>query len=251
MDYRTETWIAVDLNFESEKSRGGGKELYLSFGAEFTNRSTGTTLTLPGFWYGGRTFTVRFAPTEPGEWTYRTICPADPSLDARCGTVTADPYSGDLAVYRHGFVTTNGSKHFVYADGTPFFYLGDTHWNMYAEEFDGPGPHAGDTGAESHFRYIVDRRAEQGFTVYQSEPIGTGTGYSFPSGHATTAGPICGGLAVSSRKRSRLVFWILIVLILRRTLSGWGGRDNGLTVRRFFRRQPGTTAYKRNEVTHS
>ena len=175
MDYRTETWIALDLHFESEKSRGGGKELYLSFDAEFVNKSTGTTLTLPGFWYGGRTFTVRFAPTEPGEWTYRTICPTDPSLDAKTGTVTADPYTGDLAIYRHGFVTTNGSKHFVYADGTPFFYLGDTHWNMYDEEFDVPGPWAGDTGAEAQFRYIVDRRAEQGFTVYQSEPIGTGT----------------------------------------------------------------------------
>ena len=126
-----------------------------------------------GFWNGGREFVVRFAPTEPGEWGFVTSAPNDPDLDGRTGTVKANPYSGNLEIYKRGFVTTNGSKHFVYADGTPFFYLGDTHWNMYQEEFDGAGPHAGETGAQSHFKYIADRRVEQGFTVYQSEPIGT------------------------------------------------------------------------------
>jgi hypothetical protein len=43
---------------------------------------------------------------------------------------------------------------------------------MASEELDSAGDHAGDTGASSHFKYIVDRRTEQGFTVYQSEPIG-------------------------------------------------------------------------------
>lgn len=85
-------------------------------------------------------------------------------------------------MYRHGFVkSVPGKKYLVYADGTPFFYLGDTHWGMYTEEFDSPGPHAGETGAESHFKYIVDRRAEQGFTVYQSEPIGAA--FKISDGH--------------------------------------------------------------------
>ena len=173
MTYETETWIAVDLEFISNKAYTTNKQVYAQFDAVFTNPATGTCLTIPGFWNGGRTFIVRFAPTEAGVWEYVTTAPNDPDLDGRSGTVTAKPYSGDLDVYKHGFVTTNGSKHFVYADGTPFFYLGDTHWNMYEEEFDSPGPHAGNTGAESHFKYIVDKRAEQGFTVYQSEPIGT------------------------------------------------------------------------------
>ncbi|MCR5464925.1 MAG: DUF4038 domain-containing protein [Bacteroidales bacterium] len=81
---------------------------------------------------------------------------------------------GELAVYKHGFVRVEpGNKHMTHADGTPFFYLGDTHWGMYSEELDAPGPHAGETGAESHFKYIVDRRVEQSFTVYQSEPLGS------------------------------------------------------------------------------
>ena len=173
MKYETETWIAVDLTFRSNREYRPNGQLYAQFDAVFTNRRTGTALKLPGFWNGGRDFVLRFAPTEPGEWDFLTCAPNDPDLDGKSGTVTAKPYSGELDIYKHGFVTTNGSKHFVYADGTPFFYLGDTHWNMYDEEFDSAGPYAGDTGAASHFRYIVDRRVEQGFTVCQSEPIGT------------------------------------------------------------------------------
>ncbi|MBQ4080319.1 MAG: DUF4038 domain-containing protein [Thermoguttaceae bacterium] len=171
--FETETWIAVDLPFTSNKSYREGEQLYARFDAVFTNPATGTSLTVPGFWDGGQTFVVRFAPTEAGEWDFATAAPDDPDLDGKTGKVIAKPYSGDLEIYRRGFVTTNGSKHFVYADGTPFFYLGDTHWSIYREEFDSPGPYAGDTGAESHFKYIVDKRVEQGFTVYQSEPIGT------------------------------------------------------------------------------
>ena len=171
--FETETWIAVDLPFTSNKSCREGEQLYARFDAVFTNPATGTSLTIPGFWDGGSTFVVRFAPTEAGEWDFATAAPDDPDLDGKTGKVIAKPYSGDLEIYRRGFVTANGSKHFVYADGTPFFYLGDTHWSIYREEFDSPGPYAGDTGAESHFKYIVDKRVEQGFTVYQSEPIGT------------------------------------------------------------------------------
>lgn len=171
--FETETWIAVDLPFTSNKSYREGEQLYARFDAVFTNPATETSLTIPGFWDGGSTFVVRFAPTEAGEWDFATAAPDDPDLDGKTGKVIAKPYSGDLEIYRRGFVTANGSKHFVYADGTPFFYLGDTHWSIYREEFDSPGPYAGDTGAESHFKYIVDKRVEQGFTVYQSEPIGT------------------------------------------------------------------------------
>ncbi|MBQ9812354.1 MAG: DUF4038 domain-containing protein [Thermoguttaceae bacterium] len=169
----TETWIAVDLPFTSNKSYGEGEQVYAQFDVAFTNPASGTSLTIPGFWDGEGTFVARFAPTETGEWDYVTSAPDDPDLDGKTGKVIAKPYSGDLEIYKRGFVKTNGSKRFVYADGTPFFYLGDTHWSLYREEFDSPGPYAGDVGAKSHFKYIVDKRVEQGFTVYQSEPIGT------------------------------------------------------------------------------
>lgn len=138
----------------------------------FIHARSGDTLVRPAFWDGGNVFLVRFAPTRAGKWKWRTACPQDASLDGIKGSLSSKEYDGDLPLYRHGFVRVEpGRKYMNYADGTPFFYLGDTHWGMYTEELDAPGPNAGNTGAESHFEYIVDRRVEQGFTVYQSEPI--------------------------------------------------------------------------------
>lgn len=140
-----------------------------------TNAGDGTVLTVPCFWDGGATWRARFALTSEGLWTYETVCsnPSDAGLHGRTGAVLAVPYTGELEIYRHGFVTADtGARYFTYSDKTPFFYLGDTHWGMAREELDSAGPHAGDIQTTSHFKYIVDRRARQGFTVYQSEPIG-------------------------------------------------------------------------------
>ena len=50
--------------------------------------------------------------------------------------------------------------------------------------------------------------------VPAGDAIRTASGYSFPSGHTATAGPIYGGLAVRVRKRQRWLAWILVLLIL-------------------------------------
>lgn len=167
-----QTWRMTELRFESSNdyTTGGSEAVVLDI--TFTHSKTGETLLRPAFWDGENIFLVRFAPTKEGKWKWESSCPQDESLDGLKGSLTCGKYDGDLAVYKHGFVRVEpGKKYMTYADGTPFFYLGDTHWGMYTEEFDSPGPHAGDTGAESHFKYIIDRRVEQGFTVYQSEPI--------------------------------------------------------------------------------
>ena len=44
--------------------------------------------------------------------------------------------------------------------------------------------------------------------------IHTATGYSFPSGHVSTAGPMYGGLAVSARKRAPWISVICLTLLL-------------------------------------
>ena len=46
------------------------------------------------------------------------------------------------------------------------------------------------------------------------DAISTATGYSFPSGHTATAGPIYGGLAVSFREKSKVFSVICIILVL-------------------------------------
>ena len=168
-----ETWRLAELAFESETdySSGGGDAVRLD--VAFTNVETGASLVRPAFWDGGKTFRVRFAPTAPGRWKWRSTCPDDASLSGKEDSLACRPYTGILELYRRGFVqTVAGKKYFAYADGTPFFYLGDTHWGMYKEEIDEAGPHADGIETDSHFKYIVNRRVQQGFTVYQSEPIG-------------------------------------------------------------------------------
>ncbi len=160
-DYVTEQWIVIDIPFTANTTVKNITSTELD--VTFKNRSTGTTLKMPGFWDGGKDWKVRFAPTECGIWDYETVTTGeDIGISGIKGTLASNAYKGDLAIYKHGFVTTKAdTKYFVYADGTPFFYLGDTHWSMAMEEC-----------SDKHFKYIVDRRVAQGFTVYQSEPIG-------------------------------------------------------------------------------
>lgn len=159
---QAETWRVSELCFTASRSydAGGGDRVRMD--VRFSNQSTGRTLSIPAFWDGGDRFVVRFAPPEPGRWTWQSTCPDDPALDGRKGSLRCRKYTGDLAIYRHGFIEARkGMKYLMYADGTPFFYLGDTHWGMYTEEL-----------SDDHFKRIVRRRVEQGFTVIQSEPIG-------------------------------------------------------------------------------
>lgn len=169
-----QTWMMTELKFESanDYSSGGSEEIDLE--VVFTHSKSGESFVRPAFWDGGKSFIVRFAPTKEGRWKWKASCLEDKSLDGLQGSLKCAEYDGDLAIYQHGFVKSEpGKKYLVYADGTPFFYLGDTHWGMYTEEIDEKGPHAGSIDTDSHFKYIVDRRVEQGFTVYQSEPIGS------------------------------------------------------------------------------
>ncbi len=176
-DYVVDIWNVFQISFKSTKNyteeNSQPQQFYVIMDVEFTNRDTGTKLTIPTYWNGGNIFGVRFAPTETGVWDAKTICATDDSLNDITFTVGAKEYAGELDIYKHGFVKTeSGKKHFVYNDGTPFFYLGDTHWSMLSEEFDSAGDRAGDIQTDSHFKYIVDKRVEQGFTVYQSQPLG-------------------------------------------------------------------------------
>ena len=171
----TENWIAVELTFQTKEQYNpvSCEAFYVKMDVVFTHEETKETLCIPAFWYEEKVFKVRFAPVREGLWTYRTVCAEDASLNGLKGIVLSKAYQGELEIYKRGFVTTGyGHKYFTYADGTPFFYLGDTHWTMFTEELDEAGSHAGDIETDSHFKYIVDKRVEQGYTVYQSEPIG-------------------------------------------------------------------------------
>lgn len=173
------TWVAQELEFTSSKTYLNPFE-DVDIEAVFTCGNK--KLTIPGFWDGGNTWRIRFSLSKEGIWDYTINCTdkENKGLTAQ-GTVECVKYDGDLEIYKRGFLKTKPhTRYFMYNDGTPFFYLGDTHWTFCREEFDSPGDYAGDIKCESHFKYIVDKRVEQGFTVYQSEPIDAG--YSLSKG---------------------------------------------------------------------
>ena len=131
----------------------------------------GTVIRRPAFWDGGKTFAVRVALTELGGWKYQTVCSDknNRGLHLCTGMLKCVPYAGEHEIYKRGFLTIQpNSRYFSYRDGTPFFYLGDTHWFLCHEKWDCSNV----DGIESQFRYTVDHRVSQGFTVYQSEPLG-------------------------------------------------------------------------------
>lgn len=130
----------------------------------------GEEIKRPAFWDGGNTWKIRFAPTKSGKWEMMTYCNVkrDKGLHKIKARINVREYEGDLSIYRHGFLRiSEGGRYFVYDDGTPFFYLGDTHWCFVHERFSTSNA----PGIPSQFCYTVDKRVEQGFTVYQSEAI--------------------------------------------------------------------------------
>lgn len=139
------------------------------------------TITRPAFWDGGDTWIIRFAPTIQGVWKMDTHCSdqSNAGMNEIKRSVVCKPYTGNQEIYKHGFLKISDNKrYFVYADGTPFFYLGDTHWLFIHERFNSSNIKT----VSSQFKYIVDKRAAQGFTVYQSEAIQHPHGQNTPTG---------------------------------------------------------------------
>lgn len=118
------------------------------------------------YWNGDCEYCISFAPTMIGIWTYTIHAPLATGLNELRGELECIPYQGDLDIYKHGFIQVSENKHyFTYADGTPFFWLGDTHWEFaYRERWD----ESNHDTMTSMFKGMVDRRVEQGFTVYQT-----------------------------------------------------------------------------------
>lgn len=153
-----QSWVAEEVVFESEKLYA---DPFNDVSVDLILFGNGRKYKIPAFWDGGNVWRVRFACPSAGEWYFTTVCTDEEnySLNNRTGKVICSEYDGEYDVYKHGFVTVNqGKKYFTYDDGTPFFYLGDTHWSLGGETAD-------------MVKTICEKRVSQGFTVIQSEPI--------------------------------------------------------------------------------
>lgn len=160
----TQTWRQVILPFEIACDYAN-PFLDVSITARFDGPDNRTILR-EAYWDGGRSYKIAFAPTAAGTWTYTLSAPKETGLDGQTGTILCTPYDGDLAIYRHGFLKIHSSRRYMtYDDGTPFFWLGDTHWAFaFGEDWD----RSNHPDMTSMFRGMADRRAAQGFTVYQT-----------------------------------------------------------------------------------
>ena len=122
--------------------------------------SAGREQRVPAFWAGENTWSVRYAAPAAGKYKYRTVCSdsANRDLHDRNGDLTVAPYTGENPLYRHGPVrVAPDHRHFEHADGTPFFWLGDTWWMGLCQRLRWPG----------EFRVLAADRVRKGFTVVQ------------------------------------------------------------------------------------
>jgi nicotinamidase-related amidase len=120
----------------------------------------GVTLRVPAYWAGDNVWVVRFAGERAGEYSFETVCSktGDTGLHGRSGTATVEPYAGDNQLLLHGRLrVAEDKRHFVHADGTPFFWLGDTWWMSLTERMDWP----------QGFTMLAADRVAKGFNVIQ------------------------------------------------------------------------------------
>ena len=167
---KARTWITNEVVLQSSKTY---KDPFNDVDVDLILTNGNVTYTIPGFWDGGAIWRVRFVCTSAGTWTYTTKCTDETNtgLHNQQSTITCNDYKGNLEIYKRGFVNIKeNTRYFSYADGTPFFYLGDTHWGLGRE-------------TPAMVKETVKTRAQQGYTVYQSEPIGVG--FDFTDGVST------------------------------------------------------------------
>ncbi len=139
--------------------------------AEFVGPD-GSEYPVYGFWDGGDIWRVRFAPTLPGEWTYAIeASDAQGELTAVNGRFQTIPPSDTLLAqnpnYRGFLRLSANGRYLTYADGTPFFWMGDTAWraNLLTMSF---VPQPDDAGPEvAEFPTYLANRQAKGFTVIQ------------------------------------------------------------------------------------
>ena len=117
-------------------------------------------LRVPAFWAGDNVWAVRFAGHQVGEYTFRSLCsnPEDRGLHSRTGTISVQPYSGTNPLLQHGRLRiAKDKRHFVQADGTAFFWVGDTWWMGLTKRLDWP----------EGFKMLAADRVKKGFNLIQ------------------------------------------------------------------------------------
>ena len=78
------------------------------------------TIRVPGYWDGGKTWKMRFAPPKVGTWTWKTFS-TDKDLDGKLGVVECAPESDPTTGFFHVHPYRSQSRHFAVGQSTPFY----------------------------------------------------------------------------------------------------------------------------------
>jgi hypothetical protein len=106
--------------------------------------------TVAGFWDGGQTFRLRFTPTAQGVWSYSTRSD-DPGLNGKTGVIRVGPAREGS----RGFLRRDNAhpRHFVWDDGSRYFMLGTTLYEIMANAM-----------ASDNWKAAIDGAAKYGIT---------------------------------------------------------------------------------------
>lgn len=129
------------------------------------------TIEIDGFWNGGDIWKIRMAPTEVGNWTYTLS-----------GSHAAFNKSGSFTVVESdakGFIRQNPNLPytFMWDDGTPWLWKGETSWRAYTSLLP----------FEGRYKEYIDLRAEQGYNAVQSIVVSYINGDAFWANEGGTA----------------------------------------------------------------
>jgi len=159
-------WEKVEITLRAEKAY---ENAYTDAKVWVDLKGPGLERRCYGFWDGGDRFRVRILATTPGAWSWRSGSePADGGLAGKTGAFTAEAWTDvekDVNPCRRGMIRASANGHvFEYADGSPFFLIGDTWWATATFRFrwyDDDSPRA--LGPEAGFKDYVRYRERQGY----------------------------------------------------------------------------------------
>jgi len=115
---------------------------------------------VPAFWAGENTWRIRYASSQVGKHTYRTVSSDRDNTDlhGQEGVLEVTPYEGSNPLLRHGPLRVASNRHYLeHRDGTPFFWLADTWWMGLCKRLRWP----------HDFQLLTADRVSKGFTVIQ------------------------------------------------------------------------------------
>jgi hypothetical protein len=165
------TYEEVELSFECSIDYANP---YLDVSVWVDLEGPGFSRRVHGFWAGDRRFCVRLLAPTPGTWRWTSGASVDDSgLTGRVGEIEVEAWTdAELAEVptRRGILKpSQDGRAFEFADGTPFFLIGDTWWATptfrFPWDLEDDGESVGEMTSGSSFQQMVRFRKAQGYTT--------------------------------------------------------------------------------------